>query len=703
LSVSPSRPDSISARRGREPLCIGDWVLYPELGVVRRDSEEQRLTGKALHVLLVLIDAGDSAVSRDELLDQVWGENYPADSVVSRAIADIRGALGESASEHNYIRTLPKFGYRLVAKCSPASLHGNAQVPIERKLPTPAIAAIVAIVVAAITWALWPQPESQSVDLRLATGRPLTSSPGLEHQPRIVPGGDWVIYAALRPGQGDWDLFRVSTRDSTSQSVAASPGVQEHGPAISPGGDEVAYVRLTGAGCDVVTQSIAFGVPEPVATCTGKFPTLVDWSPDGNWLAYTGLENDDADGYRRIYIIDPNSGLRRQLSDAVSPTGTDFYPRFSPSSRHVAFLRGEPQPDHRTTLWTVEIQSGIETRLTEQPVQLGGMTWIDESTLLYSSNEAGRFELRQISLTSGAETKVEAAGLIHPDYLAAESLFVASGRRSERDLVVIADGEGPAALASSTSDDHHSAFSPDESLVAFISRRSGYDEVWIIDINSDVARRLTHFDGATVRYPSWHPEGRRILFTVQTDAGERLYEVDIISGDAHPIGSAELESTMPRWLADGQRWVQGCRDESGWGICVASDVGIERIANGYFRPTPVSNDVIAAVDRSGALYYLSLLDGSVETVLDGLPNDGRSGWALNGQYLVYNAPAAETNAGRVVRRDMSSGAETILFEGPMPLADTSIDIGSRTGAILFTRFQAASDDLLIFEQSFARR
>jgi hypothetical protein len=160
---------------------------------------------------------------------------------------------------------------------------------------------------------------------------------------------------------------------------------------------------------------------------------------------------------------------------------------------------------------------------------------------------------------------------------------------------------------------------------------------------------------------------------------------------------------MPRWLSDGQRWVQGCRDESGWGICVASDVGIERIANGYFRPTPVSNDVIAAVDRSGALYYLSLLDGSVETVLDGLPNDGRSGWAVNGQYLVYNAPAAETNAGRVVRRDMSSGAETILFEGPMPLADTSIDIGSRTGAILFTRFQAASDDLLIFEQSFAPR
>ena len=671
--------------------------------MVRRGDVERRLTGKALHVLLVLIDAENSAVSRDELLDQVWGENYPADGVVSRAIADIRGALGESAGEHNYILTLPKYGYRLVAECGPAAMRDDSQIPDKTRTPAAAGAAVAIIFVAAVVWGLWPDLDTRVSEQSLPPGRPLTSSPGLEHQPRIVAGGDWVVYAALRPGQGDWDLFRVSTRDGVSQSVAALPGVQEHGPAVSPAGDEVAYVRLTAAGCDVVAQSLTFGVPAPVAACTSKFPTLVDWSPDGASLAYTALENDDVDGFRRIYVVNRDSGERRRLSDAVSPTGTDFYPRFSPSGRHVAFLRGEPQPDHRTTLWTVDLESGDEVRMTDQPVQLGGMTWIDDSRLLYSVNEAGRFELRQVDLSTRSEIKVEAAGLIHPDYLANESLFVAASRRSERDLVIISAGKLPAALASSTSDDHHSAFSPDESIVAFISRRSGYDELWIIDIESDVARRLTRFDGATVRYPSWHPDGRRILFTVQTDAGERLHEVDIISGDSHQLGSAEVESTMPRWLPDGQRWVQGCKDVTGWGICIARDGAIERLGDGYFRPTPIGDDLLAVADRSGKLYRLSLVDGSVEAVFNGLPNDGRSGWALDGQFLVYNAPAAEANAGRVIRRDLTSGEEAVLYEGPMPLADTAIDVGSVTGAVLFTRFQAASDDLLIFEQNFAVR
>jgi len=693
LTATSTRPDSISARRDREPLQIGDWTLHPQLGVLRRAEEERPLSGKALHVLLVLVDAGESAVSRDDLLTQVWGENYPADGVVSRAVADIRSALGESAGDSNYIRTLPKFGYKLVAK--------SAQATARPKSPVPAWQITLALlaVVATVIWIQRSNTETSYSESRLPPGRPLTSGPGLEHQPRVVPGGDWIVYAALRPGQSDWDLFRVSTKDGLSQTVAASPGVQEHGPAVSPTGEEVAYARLADNSCYVVRQSINFGVPRNVATCTTKFATSVDWSPIGDLIAFTGAEDEDPGRRRRLYLVDLASGDRRRLSDAVSPTGTDFYPRFSRSGTYVAFLRGEPQPDHRTTLWYVDTSSGEEARLTTQPAQLGGMTWIDDKTLLYSINNAGRFELRQRSIVTGAEQLVQAPDLIHPDYVSDVGLLVAASRRSERDLVIIAD-QSPVSLASSTSDDHHGVFSPDESVVAFISRRSGYDELWIVDTEDDAARRLTQFDGATVRYPAWHPAGRRVMFTAQTDAGERLYEVDIISGDLRQIGSAGVESTMPKWLPGGQRWVQGCKNESGWGICIGDDSGTSRIADGFFRPTLVNDETVSVVDRSGALYELSLVDGEVELVWDGLPNDGRSGWAIDAQQLIYVAATAEAGIGQVVRRDMNARTETTLYKGPMPLNDTSIDIGGRTGAVLFTRYQAASDDLAIFEHKF---
>ena len=116
MNEATPRPDAREARGRRGPTKIGDWVLHADLGLLRSDAREVRLNAKTLHVLLVLLDAGDKAVSRDALLDQVWGESYPSDSVISRAMADLRAAFGEKAGEQKYIRTLPKYGYQFVAE-----------------------------------------------------------------------------------------------------------------------------------------------------------------------------------------------------------------------------------------------------------------------------------------------------------------------------------------------------------------------------------------------------------------------------------------------------------------------------------------------------------------------------------------------------------------------------------------------------------
>ena len=674
---------------------MGDWILHADLGVLRRDSEEQRLTAKALHVLLVLIDAGGSAVSRDELLDAVWGASYPTDAVVSRAIADLRSAFGEAAGDQAYLRTVPKFGYQLVAT-------GEAAEQPAKPNRWPMLAAVLALAV--VAWWFWPATDSivQPGQLRLPVAKPLTADPGLEHQPRMVAGGDWIVYAALRPDQGDWDLFRISTKDGSSQAVAAIPGVNEHGPAASPAGDEVAYARLTGTGCEVVVQSIAFGVPEAVADCTSKFPTLVDWSPDGDWLAYTNLEADDPQGHRRLYLVNLDSGAQRQLSDAVSPTGSDFYPRYSPSGSRVAFLRGEPQPDHRASLWIVNVDSGDERRLTQQPAQLGGMTWIDDDTLLYASNDAGHFETRRLTISTGSVSPVAGPDLVHPEYDRATGMLIAASRRSERDLAVIEEDGAVRPIASSTSDDHHGVFSPSGDFVAFISRRSGYDELWIADMNSSAVRRLTRFDGTTIRYPSWHPAGQRILFTVQTEQGERLHIVDIVSGAIQQTGPDSVDATTPNWLPDGTGWAYGCRDAESWGICVGGTGQDRRIASEFYRPTPLDGDYAAVVDNAGILYRMSLQDGSVEAIWDGLPGSGRLGWVTHGQSIIYSAPAAASNSGRIIRRSLVDGDEAVTFEGPMPLADTTLSADSSRGRILFTRYQAASDDLVSFDVSKSR-
>lgn len=701
MNHDSSRPDFTTVRRTLGATKIGDWVLYPDVGVLRQGETEVRLNAKTLNVLLVLMDAGDAGEARDTLLDRVWGEHYPNDSVVSRAIADLRSAFGEKAGEQKYIRTLPKFGYQLVAKVS-------AQQAIDKLTPTMPtrgrklmITALMVIAVAAIVWLTQTSDNESATSaiLRLPPPRPLTSAPGIEHQPRIVPGGDWVVYAALRPGQNDWDLFRVAISDGTSQPLAVTPGVQEHGPAASPAGEDVAYVRMTEEACEVVVQSLVLGVPEPVAECTQKFPTLVDWSTDGRQLVFTGAEANDKDGYRRLYVIDRASGETRRLTEAVSPTGSDFYPRVSPDGRKLSFLRGEPQPDHRTTLWIVDMQSGVETQLTDQPAQLGGMAWIDAATLIYGVNDGGRINGWMINVVTNAVTPFEQFDLVHPDYQKDDNLLVAAQMRSNRDLYLLGTNDRSRFLARSTSDDHHARFSNDEQWIVFVSRRSGHEEIWIANTETEATRMLTRFDGATVRYPDWHPDGQRVLFSAETEAGERLFVVDVVSGEMRPMDINDDDATTARWL-DGDRLVYGCRRDGNWGICVGNSSGVERIAEGYFRPTPIDENTIAVVDENGSLYRMDTTGSSTEIMWEDLPESGRFGWTVSGDELIYATAGGQSKSPRLVRYNLVTGESRIVFEGSMPLADTTISVGRKSGALLFTRYQTVSDDLVLIEDAF---
>ena len=80
----------------------------------------------------------------------------------------------------------------------------------------------------------------------------------------------------------------------------------------------------------------------------------------------------------------------------------------------------------------------------------------------------------------------------------------------------------------------------------------------------------------------------------------------------------------------------------------------------------------------------------------------RVGWALRDDRILFLNGGDASNAGRLLEFDKPSGKITEKYAGLMPLTDTNIDIGRRSGGILFTRFASSSDDLVVFED-FARQ
>jgi transcriptional activator of cad operon len=110
-------------------LLIGDWCVDPALGQISRNGETAqigiRVEERTMRLLLCLAERAGEVVSIDELLNQVWPEvNVTPDSVY-QAVTSLRRLLGDDSKQPTYIATVPRLGYRLVAKLSPWADHSD--------------------------------------------------------------------------------------------------------------------------------------------------------------------------------------------------------------------------------------------------------------------------------------------------------------------------------------------------------------------------------------------------------------------------------------------------------------------------------------------------------------------------------------------------------------------------------------------------
>ena len=80
-----------------------------------RAGEPVPLAPKPFAVLCALARKPDKLVTKNELLDAVWGHRFVTDSVLKSAISEVRAALGDDPKQPRYIETVSRRGYRFIA------------------------------------------------------------------------------------------------------------------------------------------------------------------------------------------------------------------------------------------------------------------------------------------------------------------------------------------------------------------------------------------------------------------------------------------------------------------------------------------------------------------------------------------------------------------------------------------------------------
>jgi len=190
---------------------FGQFALDPGRRTLSRASSSIFLTPKAFDILLFLVQNPKRVITREELLQAVWGDVFVEEGSLTQHISVLRKALGDDSDDARLIVTIARKGYQFAVDVTVAE-EGQAtalvstaegslaqtQSPIEAradmaisKAPKPwrKIAILVAstLILVAVAYASWrhfaagPPPSSQKIVLAVPPFENLTGDPNQEY------------------------------------------------------------------------------------------------------------------------------------------------------------------------------------------------------------------------------------------------------------------------------------------------------------------------------------------------------------------------------------------------------------------------------------------------------------------------------------------------------------------------------------------
>jgi Tol biopolymer transport system component/DNA-binding winged helix-turn-helix (wHTH) protein len=344
---------------------------------VTRDGEAVSLEPKAMDVLLYLLAHRDRLVTKDELLDAVWKDTFVTPNALTRAVAQVRKALGDDAHEARVIETVSKRGYRFIAPV------------IETPAPEVEVQASPSAPPHRVTAAVSPSGTNR-------LGLAFAALVGLV----VVASVSAAVWFARRPQSTAPASDVAITRFTTRQGYDGLP-------AISPDGRTVVYVSDRTGSLELYQTGLTLGAPDVVLTNNGGRNTLPEWSPDGQWIAFRSQR------FGGIWIVAAAGGAPQQIIDS----GSD--PSWSADSEHLVFVSEGVSTAAPSSLWTVR-RDGTDRKAidlgTTMVGSLGQPSWSHHGRFIAFSLNHGS-ALRDIWLTSidGRVVRKLATGLTGQD------------------------------------------------------------------------------------------------------------------------------------------------------------------------------------------------------------------------------------------------------------------------------------------------
>jgi Tol biopolymer transport system component/DNA-binding winged helix-turn-helix (wHTH) protein len=578
---------------------FGPFQLIPSERLLLRGAEIVELPPKVFDTLVLLVRDNGHVVAKDEIMRTIWPDSFVEEGNLTRNISVLRKALNSENSQHQYIDTVPKVGYRFIGEVNELGAH-SADLAIERltvsktsiieeeeiglktyPLLSPlrqlrwgrwgakSSLAIVGLATLGIFWFLLARTGSKTEEARgepiVATFNQVSSQPGVEVFPSLSPDGKLVVYASNR--EGNWDIYLQRVGGQTAINLTADSPSEDTHPAFSPDGNRIAFRSWRDGGGLFVMGATGENVRR-----IADFGYHPAWSPDGKEIVFAMAKVVDSSNRSvipsQLWAVNVATGEKRLITD-----GDAVQPQWSPKGHRIAYwgLQKGGQRD----IWTVSSHGSQRVAVTDDEYFNWNPIWSPDGEYLYFvSDRAGSMNVWRVPIEErSGKVLGKAQPVTMPSSYSQHISFSRDGQHiayvrvaNQQNIKRVTFDPDSERLAGDltwiTQGDKHTGspdVSPDGQWLTFDSQGDKQEDIFVAKTDGSALRQLTE-DTYRDRGPRWSADGKRIAF--YSDRGGK-YEIWVVNFDG--TGLRQITSTSassvfyPVWSPDSTRLIYRTR------------------------------------------------------------------------------------------------------------------------------------------------